>query len=150
MKLQWNKDVVIANLPYDPLIVTCFEGLMEEAHPYSFIAYNVIKDMILDESSSEKLIPILQKLVWPLRAALGSKKEDIAERALDSLKLLSDKVGSHLNSSVKSLVTPMVKHMNNKKLKDKVYVALQALEDNGGGPEVYKIIKAAIPTYSNT
>lgn len=58
MKLQWNKDVVIAStrlnttdLPYDPLIVTCFEGLMEEAHPYSFIAFNVIKDMILDEVS---------------------------------------------------------------------------------------------------
>lgn len=83
----------MVDLPYDPLIVTCFEGLMEEAHPYSFIAYNVIKDMILDEvlqlpmqSSSEKLIPILQKLVWPLRAALGSKKEEIAERALDTLK----------------------------------------------------------------
>ena len=59
MKLQWNKDVVIARkyfekleLPYDPLIVSCFEGLIEEAHPYSFIAYNVIKDMILDEVRS--------------------------------------------------------------------------------------------------
>ena len=62
--------------------------------------------------------------------------------------MLSDKVGSHLNSSVKSLVTPIVKHIGNKKLRDKIYVTLQTLEENGG-PEVLKIIKAAIPTYSS-
>jgi hypothetical protein len=43
----------------------------------------------------------------------------------------------------------MKKYMNNKKLKDKIVNTLRALEDNGG-PEVGKIIKSAIPTYSNT
>lgn len=92
------------------------------------MAFHCIKDMILDENSADKLIAILPKLVWPLRAALGYKVEQIAERALETLKMLSDKVGSHLNPSVKSLVTPIVKHMGNKKLKDKIYVTLQTLE----------------------
>jgi hypothetical protein len=42
-------------------------------------------------------------------------------------RMLSDKVGSHLNTNVKNLVAPIVKHMGNKKLKDKVYGALQSL-----------------------
>ena len=36
-------------LPYNPLLVTCFEGLIEEKHPYGFIAYNVCREMILDD-----------------------------------------------------------------------------------------------------
>jgi len=35
-------------LPYNPLLVTCFDGLIEEKHPYGFIAYNVSKEMIED------------------------------------------------------------------------------------------------------
>ena len=30
-------------------MVTCFEGLIEEAHPYNFIATNAIKEMLIDE-----------------------------------------------------------------------------------------------------
>jgi hypothetical protein len=63
--------------------------------------------------------------------------------------LLSNKVGSHLNAHVKNIVTPLKKHMGIKKLKEKALDALRSLEENGG-PEVNKIIKATIPTYSNT
>lgn len=35
-------------LPYNPLLVTCFDGLIEEKHPYGFIAFNVCKEMIED------------------------------------------------------------------------------------------------------
>ncbi len=58
-------------------------------------------------------------------------------------------MGSHLNIHVKNLVTPMKKHIDKKKLKEKVLNVLRALEDNGG-PEVSKVIKGAIPTYSNS
>ena len=105
--------------------------------------------MIQEESSATKLIDLLTKLVWPLRTALSSGKEEINERGLDVLRLMSDKVGSHLNSHVKNLVTPIKKHMGVKKLKDKAMNTLRALEDNGG-PEVGKVIKTALPTYSNT
>lgn len=104
-------------MPYNPLLVTCFDGLIEEKHPYGFIAFNVCKEMIQEESSASKLIDILTKLIWPLRTALSSSKEEINERGLDVLQLLSDKVGSHLNSHVKNLVTPIKKFMGSKKLK---------------------------------
>lgn len=130
------------------MLVTCFDGLVEEKHPYGFIAYNVCKEMIKEDSSAEKLIDLLTKLVWPLRTALSNKSEQINERALEILQLLSEKVGSHLNPHVKNLVTPIKKHMTIKKLKEKAINTLRALEDNGG-QEVSKVIKAAIPTYSN-
>jgi len=36
-------------LNYDPILVTCFEGLLEQKHPYNFIVPAVIKDMLLNE-----------------------------------------------------------------------------------------------------
>jgi hypothetical protein len=35
---------------------------MEEAHPYSFIAYNVIKDMILDEVRKLPAVEFIRKV----------------------------------------------------------------------------------------
>ena len=129
--------------------MTCFEGLIEENHPYGFIAYHVCREMILDDESAHKLIDILPKIVWSLRTALSHKNETICLNALEILKLLSDKVGNHLNPHVKNLVTPIKKHMTEKKLKDKAIMTLRALEENGG-PDVLKIIKAGIPVYSNS
>ena len=119
-------------LPYNPLLVTCFEGLIEEKHPYGFIAYNVCREMILDDQSPGKLIDILSKIVWSLRTALSHKNETICSNALQILRLLSDKVGNHLNPHVKNLLTPIKKHMTDKKLKQKAILTLRALEDNGG------------------
>jgi len=31
---------------YDPLLITCFEGLLEDKHPYNFLAFAAIKDML--------------------------------------------------------------------------------------------------------
>jgi len=69
-------------LPYNPLLVTCFEGLIEEKHPYGFIAYNVCKEMILDDESPGKLIDILPKIIWSLRTALSHKNETLCSNAL--------------------------------------------------------------------
>lgn len=49
MRLQWNNGVTVDSLNYDPLLVTCFDGLIEEGHPFSFIAFNAIKEMLEDE-----------------------------------------------------------------------------------------------------
>ena len=61
-KLKWDQGVNVAGktnfvkiliffleLNYDPILVTCFEGLMEQKHPYNFIVPAVIKDMLLNE-----------------------------------------------------------------------------------------------------
>lgn len=36
-------------MPYDPLLATCFEGLVEDKHPYNFIAYQCVKEMLEEE-----------------------------------------------------------------------------------------------------
>ena len=36
--IKWNLGVDVNDLKYDPILVTCFEGLIEEKHPYNFIA----------------------------------------------------------------------------------------------------------------
>lgn len=49
MKLQWNPGVMVSQLSYDPILVTCVDGLTEEGHPYSFIALNACKEMLEDD-----------------------------------------------------------------------------------------------------
>ena len=100
------------------------------------------------QSSAPKLIELLTKIVWPLRTALGHSNDTIVSNSLEVLKLLSNRVGSHLNPHIKNLVTPIKRHMNSKKIKEKAIETLRTLEENGG-PEVQKVIKAAIPTYSS-
>jgi len=36
--IKWNLGVDVNDLKYDPILITCFEGLTEEKHPYNFIA----------------------------------------------------------------------------------------------------------------
>ena len=58
---------------------------------------------------------------------MSSANEQICLNALEILRLLSNKVGSHLNTHVKNLVTPIKKHMGVKKLKEKALDALRSL-----------------------
>jgi len=43
MTVQWNQNVVLEELNFDPLLALCFEGLIEDKHPYDFIAFNCVK-----------------------------------------------------------------------------------------------------------
>jgi hypothetical protein len=51
--------VEVSDLPYDPILVTCFDGLIEEKHPYNFIAKAVIKEMLENSVAPDKTIPII-------------------------------------------------------------------------------------------
>jgi hypothetical protein len=31
---------------YDPILITCFEGLIEDKHPYNFISRATLKDLL--------------------------------------------------------------------------------------------------------
>ena len=77
--------VDVADLPYDPILVTCFDGLIEDKHPYNFIAKAVIKDMLECDEAADKAIPIVSKIVWPLRTALSSKNLSVYENSIDCL-----------------------------------------------------------------
>jgi hypothetical protein len=61
---------------------------------------------------------------------------------------LSNSVGPNLNPHLKNLLVAIVKRLNDKKFRDKVYEVLRTFEENGG-PDVLKIIKSSVPTYTN-
>lgn len=75
-----------------------------------------------------------------------SKDKKIFEAALDSLKLLSDLIGPHLNPHLHLILQQVNKRMTDRTLRDKIYDVLMTLEDQGG-EEVLPILRAKIPTY---
>lgn len=46
------------------------------------------------------------------------------------------------------MLVPIVKKVNDKKYRDKIFLLLKTFEDNGGS-DVGKTIKSSIPTYTN-
>ncbi|CAD8128154.1 unnamed protein product [Paramecium sonneborni] len=148
MKIQWIPDVNIMTLPYDPVLVTCFNGLLEDVHPYLAIATMAIQYMLSNENAQEKIISLLPKLVLPLRNALSSKSDKVFSSALTVLISLSNIVGSHLDKYLKLFIVPIWQRQNHSAFGEQIRIAFVTLEDNGGS-EVYQIIKQKIPTYSN-
>ena len=67
-KLHWSKPP--EDLPFDPLLVLMAEGIRETEHPLMFVARVGFADMLAVEGSSSQVIPIIPKLIAPIRAAL--------------------------------------------------------------------------------
>ncbi|XP_006009763.1 PACRG-like protein [Latimeria chalumnae] len=143
-KLQWEQPP--ETLPVDPLLITLAEGLRETKHPYTFVSREGFKELLLVEGATEKVIPLLPKLVPALKAALAHSDAEVFERGLSALVQLSAVVGSSLNDHLKHLLTCLSKRLMDKKLKEQVAGALQKLEQYGGKGSL-PIIKSKIPTY---
>jgi hypothetical protein len=147
-RLRWDSGVVLEELGFDPLLITCFEGLVETTHPFNFIAKQAVKELLESPGAADKIVPLLPRVIAPLRAALSNPNPAVFENALNMLKSLSDIVGDALNEHLNSLLGCLVKRMNDKKYKDSVMEVLHCVEENGG-PSVVKVIKAKVPTYTN-
>jgi len=146
-KLAW--DTPPESLPsYDPILVTMAEGLSETRHPYTFVASAGFREMLAAAGASAKTLPLLSRLVTPMRQALSHPEIGVFEVALSSLLLLSNVVGSALNPSLKFLLVPLSKRLAQKHIKDKIVQGLQTLESNGGSQAV-AMIKQKIPAYAS-
>lgn len=145
-KIQW--DAPPENLSFDPVLVTLAEGLRETRHPYTFLACQGFQEMLDVPDAALKTIPILPKLVPPLRLALSSQHSEIFFNTLDALVLLSNVVGSELNPYLKGLMAMISRRMMDKNNKEKITFALQQIEQNGG-KECLSIIKLKVPTYQS-
>ncbi|NXM97494.1 PACRL protein, partial [Sylvia borin] len=143
-KLQWERPP--ETVPFDPLLLTLAEGLRETKHPYTFVSKEGFKELLLVEGAAEKAIPLLPRLVPLLKAALAHADDEVFGRGLDAIVQLSAVVGPSLNDHLKLLLTNLLKRLMDKKYREKVTVALQKLEHNGGKATV-AIIKSKIPTY---
>lgn len=146
MKLVWS--IPIESLEYDPLLVTCFEGLLETEHPYNFIGKQCIRELLGAKGSEEKVLPILGKLIGPLNNAIKSDNPEVFCEAMNDLEILSDLVKDKLNKYVHFFLQNLNKKSFNSKYKERVNEVLRTLEMNGGH-DIYVEIKKKIPTYTS-
>ncbi|EGR29135.1 hypothetical protein IMG5_162380 [Ichthyophthirius multifiliis] len=58
MEIKWNKEIDLNMISFDSLLITCFEGLSEDKHPYNFIAYNCVDQLLKQNNAEEKIKPI--------------------------------------------------------------------------------------------
>ena len=84
MRLQW--DVPPVELPYDPLLITCVEGLQETEHPYVFVARQAVKDLLVSDGAADKTIPLIPRVVLPLRMALMNSNAGVFQAGMETLK----------------------------------------------------------------
>ena len=143
---MWN--IPVEQLDYDPILITCFEGLLETEHPYNFVGKQCIRELLGAEGAKEKVEPILSKLIVPLKNAIKCDVPEIFCEAMNDLEILSNMVKDKLNPYLHFFLQNINKKSFNAKYKDRVFEVLKTLEENGG-PEVYKEIKRKIPTYTS-
>ena len=146
LKLVWS--IPLEKLDYDPILITCFEGLLETEHPYNFVGKQCIRELLAAEGAKEKVEPILGKLIIPLKEAIKCENPEIFCEAMNDLEILSNMVKDKLNKYIHFFLQNINKKSFNPKYKERVFEVLKTLEDNGG-PEVFKEIKRKIPTYTS-
>ena len=146
MKLVW--DIPVEQLDYNPILITCFEGLLETEHPYNFIGKQCIRELLSAKRAEEKVLPILNKLIGPLKEALKCDIPEIFCEALNDLEILSNLVKDKLNKYSHFFLQNINRKSFNSKYKERVFEVLRVLEQNGG-PDVFLEIKKKIPTYTS-
>ncbi|KAK3245720.1 hypothetical protein CYMTET_24948 [Cymbomonas tetramitiformis] len=58
--LQWNKPPT--ELPYDPLLLHCAEGIRETTHPQNFVARTAFQELLAAEVRADS--PVLVAGIW--------------------------------------------------------------------------------------
>jgi hypothetical protein len=134
-------------LAFDPLLVTCTEGFLETEHPFVFLSRQMFRELMQLEDAPEKTLPVLPRVIAPLRAALMAKEEDVFLMALEATRLLSEAVEHEMNAYVPKLAQQIHRRMGTARgLRAQAEETLAALERNGG-KEALAMIRAKIPTY---
>jgi len=144
IKLQWSRDP--REMDYDPLLVTCAEGLCETEHPYAFASRACFEELLVADGGPEKAVVLVPRIVPSIRAALVSPNRKVFEGGVAAAQQLSEAVGDALNGHINVLVVQMNKRSSDKQLAGKILSAMQAFEENGG-TDAFKIIKSKVPTY---
>ncbi|XP_077992443.1 PACRG-like protein [Glandiceps talaboti] len=145
-KLHW--DTPAEEVAFDPVLITLAEGLRETKHPYVFVAQVGFKELLEVYDAEDKIMPILSRIIAPLRAALIHNEPLVFEGALNALVQLSIIVGQNLNPHLKLLLGTLSKRSMEKKYRDKVTDALHQIEQ-ACGRESLPVIKSKVPTYSS-
>jgi Parkin co-regulated protein len=135
-------------LPFDPLLITFFEGIIEDKHPYLFIVRQGIQELLETPGAREKCQPILRRLSQSIRAAFNSESKLVIETGYLVLRQLAMVSKDSLVEHINTFLAQICKRIANNLFYDKIITCLNNLEDFCG-PDVTKLIKAKIPTYQS-
>ena len=89
LSLRWRRDIYAAGEFLD-LLPRFFEGLLETAHPYRFIAVRGCEELLV--AARARALPVLPQLVPHLRRALVSRDRGVVVAALLMLQCLVNTV----------------------------------------------------------
>ena len=81
---------------YDPVLINCFEGLCETQHPLQFIAAQGCIELMQAKGAAHKTVPVLGKLMMPLRMGLMSRDLKVNENAIEAVRVLAECCGTEL------------------------------------------------------
>jgi hypothetical protein len=110
-KLIWYKD--FSNIDYNSVLTACFEGIIEVAHPYKFIARQGCKELLMAENSHNKIIPIIPKLYNYLNIALLDDNDETFADAIDICYLLVFYAGRQGFPYTKIILSALRKRLSN-------------------------------------
>jgi hypothetical protein len=98
-RLTWNTPP--DEVQFDPVLVILAEGLKESVHPFSFVSQAGFRELLEVPDAHEKVLPILPRLIQPIKNALVSDIDSVFENGLNALMQLSGAVGPYLNPHLK-------------------------------------------------
>ena len=124
--LSW--DMAIDQIDFDPLLVNCFEGLLETDHPCSFIAMQALRELLQAANADQKVAPIVGKCIMPLRLGLTSKDSKIWNNSIEATQLLAKAARENLVPHLHLLMGSFNAKMANKLAREKVTATLGIIE----------------------
>lgn len=146
-KIEWTTPP--ENLDFGPMLVMFAEGLKELDFPHNFVAHEGFVQLLQIQDAEERTLPVLPKLITPIKVALMVKDDVCFEATLQGLVELSNVVTSSLNEHLKNFLPQISRRLSsNRSQKEKITIVLQKIEMNGGS-ECTTIIKSRIPTYAS-
>ena len=111
LKIEWLQEPEDIN--FDPLIITCFEGLIELYHPYNFISKQCCIDLLKSLNSRNKIKLLNWNLTNLLRKALIINNDIVYNNAIDILLLYIDIIKEDIFPYFSILIQPLNKHYSN-------------------------------------
>uniref|UniRef100_A0AAV2KC39 Parkin coregulated gene protein homolog n=1 Tax=Knipowitschia caucasica TaxID=637954 RepID=A0AAV2KC39_KNICA len=147
--LKWN--VEVDKLDYEYYLPLFFDGLCETEHPFTVFAREGIYDML--DCGGAKILPVIPKLIMPLRNALNTRNCQIictTLRVLQRLVVSAEGVGEALLPYYRHilLIPNIFKSVEKHDLRKLIQETLQLLEVSGG-KNAFINIKYMVPTYKS-
>jgi len=164
--VEWK--VEPEKLDYMHYLPIFFDGIIEKAAPYDFMAMQGLQDMLRAGAGKQPslILPVIPQLIVPIKRALNTRDHAIIARTINVLQLLvksDEKVGDALVPYYRQILPVFnLFRSRNVNLGDKIEYAQRKRENLGdliketlevferhGGEDAFINIKYMIPTYES-